>query len=102
MSDGRSVERYGARDSGKDLCIESVRLRLEDKKDSGIHSAKAIAKLLGQDEVVALMEEDQNSESSSPERMRPVARASSSSSPSSPMMSGDEINSVLRLRRHAR
>jgi hypothetical protein len=98
VNEGRA-DRHGARVAGKDLCIESVRLRLEDKEDSGIHSAKAIAKLLGQDEVVALMEEDQVSKSSSEdsgERMRPVARAAA------PMMSGDEINSVLRLRRHAR
>jgi hypothetical protein len=69
-------------------------MRLDQKEDSGIHSAKAIAKLLGQDEVVALME-DQSSSPDSPEKMRPVVSAST------PMMSGDEINSVLRLRRQA-
>ncbi|MBS1799968.1 MAG: hypothetical protein JSS95_09105 [Acidobacteria bacterium] len=89
MNDGRA-ERRGARGAAKDLCIESVRLRLEDRDVSGLRSAMGIARLLGQDEVVALMEEDAVGVA---ERMRPVMRAPA------PMMSGDEINSVLRLRR---
>jgi hypothetical protein len=97
VNEGR-VEMAGAKSAGKDLCIESVRLRLEDNDVSGLRSAMAIAKLLGQDEVVALMEEDQDPQTNNipTDKMRPVMRAEA------PMMSGDEMEAVLRLRRHAR
>jgi len=92
VNEGR-VELAGAKSAGKDLCIESVRLRLENQDVAGLRSAMAIAKLLGQDEVVALMEEESKPETN---KMRPVMRAEA------PMMSGDEMEAVLRLRRHAR
>jgi ferritin-like metal-binding protein YciE len=91
VNDGRKQLMAGAKSAGKDLCIESVRLRLEHNDVAGLRSAMAIAKLLGQDEVVALMEEEPETD-----RMRPVMKASA------PMMSGDEMAAVLRLRRHAR
>ena len=94
MNDGRKQLMVGAKSAGKDLCIESVRLGLEHNDVAGLRSAMAIAKLLGQDEVVALMEEEP--EAVETDRMRPVMKASA------PMMSGDEMDAVLRLRRHAR
>jgi hypothetical protein len=93
VNDGRE-QLAGAKSAGKDLCIESVRLRLENNDVAGLRSAMAIAKLLGQDEVVALMEEEPATEETN--RMRPVMKASA------PMMSGDEMEAVLRLRRLAR
>lgn len=92
MNDGG--ERHGARVAAKDLCIESVRLRLEDRNVAGLRSTMGIARLLGQDEVLALMEEEATPRVA--ETVRPAMRAPTA------MMSGDEINAVLRLRRHAR
>lgn len=78
----------------RDLCLESVRLRLEDREVDGIRSAMAIAKLLGQDEVVALMEDKQ--EPSVIETVPLAAKALT------PVINGDEVAQVLRLRRHTR
>ncbi|WP_260703050.1 hypothetical protein [Edaphobacter flagellatus] len=77
--------------STKDLCIESVRLRVEDHEFGSIRSAMAIAKLLGHDEIVALMEDD---------KVPPATAAASLATKAlAPAMNGDEVAQALRLRR---
>lgn len=87
VNDGRAERVRSAKGRANDLCIESVRMRLDRHDVAGLRSAVAIARLLGQDEVVAQMEEDG----------RDAVRRRVSGSNS--MLSGDEINAMLRLAR---
>lgn len=80
----------------KDPCLQSVSLRLENLNMSGYTAAIGIAKLLGQDEIVAMLTEGLDDED--PAQPFPVVRAYAEMADEDDM----DFAVALRLRKVAR
>ena len=95
MNEGRQQLELEGKSVSKDPCLQRVGLRVEHWDMSGYTAAIGIAKLLGQDEIVAMLTEDLSEEGPAESWPLPAVKAYAE------MVDEDgmDVATVLRLRK---